>query len=97
MATSTSQFIPEIPEILKRIAICESGGKHFDDNGQVIKGKINPLDTGKFQINLKYWGDEAKRLNYDLFKEEGNTLMALWIYEHYGTKPWNWSKHCWNT
>ena len=92
MATST----PLIPEILQRIAFCESGGKHFDDNGQVIKGKFNPADIGKYQINLYYWSDEARRLGYNLYSEEGNELMALWIYEHYGTKPWSWSKKCWN-
>ena len=84
-----------IPEILQRIAICESGGKQFDAQGTVIKGIQNTLDTGKYQINLKYWSEDARRLNYDLFTEEGNELMALWIYKHYGTKPWSWSEKCW--
>ena len=97
VVTPISQIqVIDIPKILEKIAECESGGIHFDNNGQVIKGKINPLDTGKYQINLKYWGDEARQLGYNLFTFEGNTLMALWIYEHYGTKPWSWSKDCWS-
>jgi len=57
---------------------------------------VNPLDIGKFQINEYYWGAEARRLGFDIYALEGNTAMALWIYEHHGTQPWNWSKANWN-
>lgn len=89
-ATST----PPVPEILMRIAQCESGNRQFDSNG-VLRGKYNRFDVGRFQINELYWKDEAERLNYNLETEEGNTLMALWIFEKYGTKPWSWSSKCW--
>lgn len=84
-----------LPDVLKRIAICESQGKHFDDDGEVLKGGINKYDIGKFQINVLYWQDLADELGHDIYSEEGNEAVALAIYEKYGTAPWKWSKKCW--
>ena len=39
-----------VPEILARIAVCESRDRHFDENGKVLKGS-NKYDIGKYQIN----------------------------------------------
>ncbi|MEK7180239.1 MAG: hypothetical protein AAB706_02085 [Patescibacteria group bacterium] len=86
----------ELPEILLRIAKCESGGKQFNANGSVLRGKINPQDIGKFQINLIYHGETAKKMGLDLFTEQGNTLYALYLYRKNRTRDWNWSKSCWN-
>lgn len=85
-----------VPEILKRIAICESGNRQFDQEGNVVRGKYNPSDVGKFQINLNYWKEEANRLGYDLLTEEGNTKMALYILAKVGPKAWSWSASCWD-
>jgi hypothetical protein len=90
--TETAKSDP--PEILQKIAECESGGRHFDKNGEVIKG-VNIEDVGKYQINTKYWAKEAQKLGYDLHTEEGNEAMAHELYRRYGTKPWRWSKKCW--
>lgn len=84
-----------IPPALIAIAKCESGNRQFDKDGNVIRGVLNPYDIGKFQINELYHGEKALSLGYDIFTEEGNTKMALWLYEHSGTSPWNWSKPCW--
>lgn len=91
-----SSSIPEVPDILKRIAECESGGRQFKDDGSVVRGIANPQDIGKYQINLYWNGAKAKELGYDLFTEEGNTLMALYLYHSRGTKDWSWSAGCWN-
>ena len=81
--------------LLDKIAMCESGGKQFDKNGYVIRGKKNKYDIGKYQINEKYWGKKSKKLGYNIFSLKGNTEMAMWIYKNYGSKPWTWSKKCW--
>lgn len=86
---------PEIPEILDKIAMCESSNRHFNNSGEVLRGTINPSDIGKYQINEKYWKEKAEELGFDIYTEEGNEAMALWLYEHYGTKCWAWSKPCW--
>ncbi len=81
--------------VLERIAKCESGGRQFDDKGRVIRGIVNPNDVGKYQINLDSWFKKAQELGYDLFTEEGNTKMALYLYSKNGTNDWNASRPCW--
>ncbi|MEK7085282.1 MAG: hypothetical protein AAB904_02000 [Patescibacteria group bacterium] len=90
-----AEEVPAIPDVLEKIAACESRGRHFDKNGNVLRG-VNKHDIGKYQINVNYWGDLARELGHDIFTEEGNEKMALAIYHKYGTKPWKWSKHCWS-
>lgn len=85
-----------VPEILSKIAACESQDRHFDAKGGVLKGGGNKYDIGKYQINILYWGDLADELGYDIYTEEGNEAMAIEIYERYGTSPWKWSKSCWD-
>ena len=85
-----------IPPILKKIFECESGGKHYDKNGKVIKGKVDSDDTGVAQINLRYHGKEAKRLGYDLMTEKGNIGYAKYLLENFGTKFWSASAKCWS-
>jgi len=81
--------------ILDRIAFCESGGKHFDENGKVIRGKQNPSDIGKYQINMFYHYETALKLGYDIFTEDGNEKYALWLYQKNGTRDWEYSRGCW--
>lgn len=80
---------------LRAICGCESGLRQFNKNGEVLRGKVNPQDIGTCQLNENYWLKEAKELGFDIYIEQGNILMANWIYEKYGTKPWEWSKKCW--
>ena len=46
------------------------------------------------QINLPIWGKTAKQLGFDLYTYDGNLEMAKWIFDHYGSKPWTYSKGC---
>lgn len=82
-----------IPPILLKIAKAESGNRHFDSQGNVVKGKVNNKDIGKFQLNETVWGKKAKELGYDIYTEKGNEQMALWIFEHYGSVPWKFSAY----
>ncbi|MBI2023559.1 hypothetical protein HYT01_03295 [Candidatus Giovannonibacteria bacterium] len=85
----------KLPEILEKIAFCESGGRQVDDKGRVIIGAINKSDIGKYQINKEYWLALAEDLGHDIYTEEGNLAMALVLYEKYGTAPWKSSEKCW--
>ena len=96
LGTTPSIETPPVPQILQKIAYCESGDNHFNKDGRVIRGKINNLDIGRYQINLLYWNDKAKELGLDIFDEDDNETMATWIYDNHGTKPWKWSKKCWD-
>lgn len=49
-----------LPPVMQRIAQCESRGQHFTKDGQVVRGKRNPHDTGLFQINTVVWGRKPR-------------------------------------
>ena len=85
----------EIPIMLQKIGWCESENKQFNPDGSVLRGKINPRDLGKFQINLDFHEQKAKELGFDLFLEKDNEAYALYLFYSVGTSPWNWSKNCW--
>lgn len=89
--------IPKIvvPLILQKIGGCESPTGQFDTNGNVVRGKIDHDDTGKYQINRRYHLAEAIRLGYDIDTEKGNESYALYLYKTQGTEPWNASRNCW--
>ena len=40
-----------MPAMMKKIAQCESGSRQFNDEGNVLRGEINPMDVGLFQIS----------------------------------------------
>ena len=82
--------------ILEKIAQAESGFKHFDNNNNVLRGKINNLDMGLFQINLRYHQKQAENMNLNLELISDNIKYAVWLYSKENTKPWNWSKKDWN-
>jgi hypothetical protein len=84
-----------LPPVMQRIAQCESRGQHFTKDGQVVRGKRNPQDTGLFQINAVVWGKKAEELGYNIHTPEGNEQMARYIFENYGSAPWQSSAKCW--
>jgi hypothetical protein len=84
-----------LPPVLQRIAQCKSRGQHWTQDGDVVRGKQNPQDTGLFQINARVWGPTAAALGYDIRTREGNEQMARYLLAHYGTVPWRSSAPCW--
>lgn len=84
-----------VPPILHKIAACESQNTHYDRRGRVLRGKENKHDVGKYQINTVVWGQVAAQQGYDLYDEQGNEQMALYLLHHYGTMPWRHSAACW--
>jgi hypothetical protein len=85
-----------LPPVMQRIAQCESRDRHFTRLGKVLRGHRNPQDMGRFQINTVVWGKQAEVLGYDLRTPEGNTQMARYIFENYGSTPWRASAKCWS-
>ena len=84
------------PLALAFIAKCESGDKHFDKDGSVLRGVVNKQDIGRYQVNLKYHGKQAEKLGLDLFLEEDNEAYAIYLYQKQGLIPWRYSKSCWS-
>lgn len=81
--------------VLAEIAFCESTMRQYDDNGNVLRGKVDSADVGIMQINQRYHAEKAKELGYDLMTPEGNLGFALYLYKAQGSRPWNASKSCW--
>jgi len=80
---------------MTRIAGCESGFRQFDNQGNVLRGVVNPLDVGIFQINEYYHLTTAQEYGINIYTSEGNIDFAKMLYDSQGTTPWNWSKSCW--
>lgn len=85
----------DIPMLVK-ICKAESGLRQFNAKGDVLRGKVNKSDIGICQINEVINNDEARRLGYDIYTEQGNKDYAVWLYMHRGSEPWNSSKAIWN-
>lgn len=86
-----------IPPVMERIAKCESKNRQFNDDGMPIEyvnmsGKYaGTVDVGYFGINRSIWGKKAKELGYNIYEEDGNKKMGMWLFENYGTEPWSYT------
>jgi len=87
-------YFSDIP-VMAEIARCESHFRHYDENGNVLRGKENSRDVGVMQINEDYHLDTALESEIDLYTLEGNLRYARALYEKMGLDPWKYSKKCW--
>lgn len=87
-------YFADIPA-LANVARCESQYRHTLANGSVLRGVVDPRDTGVMQINTYYHGDTAKKLGLDLTNFVDNMAYARHLYEEQGLAPWKASKSCW--
>ncbi len=85
----------EVPELLQKIAWCESRNRQFKSDGTLYRGIVNSKDVGKYQINEFYHLEASQKLGMNIYTEKGNTEYALYLFKHQGSKPWDWSKPCW--
>ena len=73
------------------VKVCggESDWKQWHPNGTVVRGVIDPDDTGVCQINNRYWGAEAKALGLDYENSiVDNVKMTRHIYDTQGITAW---------
>lgn len=87
-------YFRDIP-LLAEVARCESGFRHKLDDGSILKGKVDPADTGVMQINRRYHEESATALELDLDDIYHNMAYARHLYETEGIRPWNSSMPCW--
>ena len=81
--------------IMVEIARCESTFRQTNSKGEVLRGIANSRDVGVMQINERYHGETAERMNVDIYSMDGNLEYARHLYEKQGTKPWKASEKCW--
>jgi hypothetical protein len=70
------------------VAQRESGLVHYLANGEVLKGRVTPADTGLMQVNCTYWCEDAERLGLDIWNITDNVKMARHIYDTQGITAW---------
>lgn len=78
-----------------QIARCESTFRHTLSDGSVLRGRVDPADTGVMQINTRYHSKTAEKLGLDLTDLYDNMAYARNLYERQGTQPWSASRACW--
>lgn len=88
-------YFSDIP-VMIQIARCESAFRHTLSDGTVLRGRIDPADTGVMQINSRYHSAEARALGLDITDIYGNMEYARDLYEKKGTQPWSASAPCWS-
>ncbi len=89
-----NDYFADIP-ILAEIAKCESRYRHYNSNGNILKGEENSSDRGVMQINLFYHAKTAEKLGLDIHDLDDNVKYARYLYEKQGAKPWLSSSACW--
>jgi hypothetical protein len=89
------EYFKDIP-VMIQVAKCESHFSHELSDGSILKGKVDPADTGVMQINKRYHESTAIKLGLNLENIEDNLAYARYLYEKQGTKPWNASAPCWS-
>ena len=82
-----------VPVVLYNIAVCESQMTQFNADGSLVR---NGDHIGLYQISTKVWGHLAKEFGVDLTTAQGNTEMAIYIFNRYGTQSWLASEKCWS-
>ncbi len=88
------KYFSDIP-VLIQVARCESRFRHTLADGSVLKGTVDPRDTGVMQINSFYHGKTARDMGLDLNKLHDNMVYARYLYKTQGTAPWRASSSCW--
>jgi hypothetical protein len=88
-------YFQDIP-VMIQIARCESTFRHTLADGSVLKGVVDPADTGVMQINKRYHEKTAIAMRLDLEDIYHNMAYARHLYETQGTQPWSASAPCWN-
>ncbi len=89
------EYFSDIP-IMIQVARCESQFRQTLQDGSVLRGRVDPRDTGVMQINTYYHGETAKQLGLDLENIYDNMAYARDLYERQGTQPWSASAPCWD-
>jgi hypothetical protein len=88
-------YFRDIP-VMIQIARCESTFRHTLADGSVLKGVVDPADTGVMQINKRYHEQTATSMRLNLDDIYHNMAYARHLYETQGTQPWSASAPCWS-
>lgn len=78
-------------ELVRDIIRCESGFNSEAINTKAVRGQ----DIGIWQINTYYWEEELLKQGFNIHDPKDNLEAGFYLLSKYGSKLWDWSKHCW--
>jgi len=85
----------EVPELLERIAVCESNNIATAKNpNSSAKGRFQFIKGSWEYYGKQLWGDEWK--NKDIFNYDHNTELAVYVFNKNHTRDWESSRPCWS-
>lgn len=82
------KVFPEQPDLMVKVARCESGLIPDAHNARTV-------DSGIYQLNDYYHGDTLEALGLDPFDVRDNLTYARMLYIESGLAPWSASRKCW--
>jgi len=91
-----SLAFPDTPAMVE-VARCESGLRHYMQNGSVLRGGLGGKMIGLFQLHETYHRATARAMGLNIDTLAGNVLYAKHLYAQEGLAPWRSSAHCWDT
>lgn len=77
------------------VSWCESERRQYEEDGSVLRGRVNPSDIGIMQINEEIHEKEIAQSGLDIYTEEGNLEFAMRLWKRDGLRHWKPSEHCW--
>jgi len=78
--------------IIEQVIICESGGNHYDSNGEILRGKAG--EWGLCQFKQKTWDmfNKERGTNLDIESKEDQLDMINWAFEKGYQYHWTCAK-----
>lgn len=95
LGAEVRKFVSDRP-LMVEISRCESQFRQYEKDGSVLRGRVNNMDVGIFQINEYYHLERSKKLGIDIYSLEGNMAYAKRLYNEQGPTPWSSSAPCWS-
>lgn len=80
---SLGDFIGEdVVNQVEQVLMCESGGKQYNQNGTLVRGKYGEIGIAQFKIATWNLFNKMRGTNLDIAKEEDQISMIMWAFQN---------------
>ena len=95
MAEKIRTWFPDAPHMVY-VANCESTGLIHHENGRLIRGRVDGLDEGVFQVRMPVHRAEMRRMGLNPNNLDHYFGYVRHLYDTFGLRPWKSSQRCWS-
>jgi hypothetical protein len=71
-------FNPQVYAIIQDIVSCESSGRQYDENGEIVKGKAGELGIAQFKPETWEYFNNLRGTDLDIMSESDQLNMLRW-------------------